>query len=150
MTSSITVSGRHQTMRLRPSSLNLEQPMPALPSRSISFNGSASSSSYQLPKHSISMGGLSSSLRRQSGWSRRVQRHLNSVSNSTNSHALTMKLLSENLQCSGGVYRNNRNHWRDSWTLLDNPLLDDNVNGSHCHHRAAGDVVMVRFVLYRL
>lgn len=37
------------------------------------------------------------------------------------------KLLNDGVHWNGTIYRNNANRWRDSWTLLDNPILTFNA-----------------------
>lgn len=142
--SDTTMSANRYQCRSRPSSLNLDAKITIPPSRSVSFHGS-SNSNGSVPGASSQywrqqqLHRSQSGLRRQSSYSRRGQ-----SSSASQRSVLMMKLLNDGMQWNGTIYRNNVGRWRDSWTLLDNPILMLNASttaaGGSSGSCSSGDV----------
>jgi hypothetical protein len=138
-----TMSASRHQLRSRPSSLNLDAKITIPPSRSVSFHGSSSSKGYngsvpgatsQYWRQQQQLHRSQTILRRQSSYSRRGQ-----LSTSPRG-VVMMKLLNDGMQWNGTIYRNNPGRWRDSWTLLDNPILMSNAARTTGSSSSSGDV----------
>jgi hypothetical protein len=137
-------ASRHQC-RSRPSSLNLDAKITMPPSRSVSFHGSSSNNNGSVPGASSQYWRQQQLLRRSQSGLRRQSSYCRRGQSSTSPRGVLMtKLLNDGMQWNGTIYRNNASRWRDSWTLLDNPILMSNAattaTGGSSSSSSGGDV----------